>query len=417
MAHHDDMTHPLGLGWQERATGRVLGVSAAISRPIGVAITAALLASSWAAAYALGGEDVVPPHWFYVPILFAGVRFGAFGALVTAIAAAVLAGPALPANTTTGAAQPLSDWAARGGFFIAIGQILSVFLYERRPARARRLDTLRTDRTLRRALAHDELTVHYQPVYEIRGRRQRLVGAEALLRWQHPRQGLLGPGRFIEIAEDTGRIHEIGDTVLRTVARQLHEWDRYTRHDQFVVGVNVSGVELDDPNLAERFRTCLDEADADPNRLGVEITETAFMTSADTAQTQLAGLRDLGIHIAVDDFGTGYSSLAYVHRFPIETIKIDGTFTARITHDDQAASIVSTVIELTHTLGYVALAEGVETDAQLKVLRAMGCDCAQGFYLARPGPAEAITALLTEQHARQRQRRTPPASTPVPSSP
>ncbi|HEY8215899.1 MAG TPA: EAL domain-containing protein [Acidimicrobiia bacterium] len=402
MAQQDHSAQPVMLGWQERATGRVLGLSAAISPPVGVAITAGLLAGSWAIAYSLGGSSVVPPHWFYVPILFAGVRFGALGALLTAIAAALLAGPALPADTATGAAQPLSDWAARGGFFVAIGLTLSVLLYDRRPARARRLDTLRADRMLRRALTHDELTVHYQPVFEIRGRRQRLVGAEALVRWQHPRHGLLAPGQFIEIAEDTGRIHELGERVLRLVARQLHEWEHHARQDPLVVGVNVSGVELDDPHLADRVRAALDEAGANPVRLGIEITETALMTSKPTAQAQLVELRDLGVHLAVDDFGTGYSSLAYVHQFPIETIKIDGSFTSRITDDDQAASIVSTIIELTHTLGYVALAEGVETSAQLKVLKAMGCDCAQGFHLARPAPAYQLTTLLANQRARRR---------------
>jgi len=396
--------HPLSIGWQERTTGRVLGVTAGISGPVGVFMVVALLGASWGIAYGLGGERIVPPHWFYVPIVFAAVRFGLRGAMPSALVSTVLAGPLLPEDTTSGQAQGLHNWTSRGAFFLAIGVILSVLLYERRPSRARHLALLRGDRALRQAIRRDELEIYYQPVYEIRGEGQRLVGAEALLRWNHPTRGLLTPGPHIEVAERTGFIHELGEHILRIVGAQVHDWDTYLENALFVVGVNVSGVQLGDPLLTDRFRACVDETGVNVDHLGIEVTETAFLSSADEAQGQLEALRDLGFHIAVDDFGTGYSALSYIHRFPIESIKLDGSFTARITNDDRAASIVSTVVQLAHALGYAALAEGVETQAQLDLLKVMECDCAQGFHLARPLPADEMTALLAQQQQELRGR-------------
>jgi EAL domain-containing protein (putative c-di-GMP-specific phosphodiesterase class I) len=394
---HRPLARPAGVAWQERTTGRVLGLTAGVSIPAGVLLVVALLGASWGIAYSLGGERIVPPHWFYVPIVFAAVRFGLRGAVLTALVSTALAGPLLPEETATGQAQGLHNWTSRGAFFLAIGVLLSVLLYERRPTRARHLDLLRGDRALRQAMRRGELEVHYQPVYEIRGDGQRLVGAEALLRWRHPTRGLLGPGPHIEIAERTGFIHELGEHTLRLVSAQVHEWRNYLEGALFVVGVNVSGVQLGDAHLTDRFRAHLEATGVNVDHLGIEITETAFLSSADNAQTQLEALRDLGFHIAVDDFGTGYSALSYVHRFPIESIKLDGSFTARITDDDQAASIVRTLIQLAHVLGYAALAEGVETQAQLDLLKGMGCDCAQGFLLARPIPAGQMSALLKQQ--------------------
>jgi EAL domain-containing protein (putative c-di-GMP-specific phosphodiesterase class I) len=155
------------------------------------------------------------------------------------------------------------------------------------------------------------------------------------------------------VAEETGLIHEIGAVVCRTVAAQAHEWAASTEGDasDFVVAVNVSGVQLDDPQFASMFGASLEAADVAPERLCVEITETALMRRGDTAQAQLRALRDLGVHLAVDDFGTGYSSLAHVYAFPIETIKIDSSFIARITNDARATRIVRTLIQLSHSLG------------------------------------------------------------------
>jgi len=404
MAQRVDATEDSVGGWQQRASGRILGMTARARPVVAVAATLAMLGGSWLIAYNVGGENLVPPLWFFVAIIFAAVRFGALGALVTALAATVLAGPLLPADTATGAAQALDRWATRGVFFVAIGLFLALLLYEGRPLRASALATIRAQRSLRRALVAGELEVHYQPVFDIRGRREQIVGAEALVRWRHPTAGLIGPDHFIPVAERTELIHDLGEMVLREAARQVGRWSKLIGRERFVVGVNLSARQLADPDLVTRVRQCLDDTDVDPRRLSFEITETAFMRDTETSDEQLAGLRALGCGIAVDDFGTGYSSLAHVHRFPIDTIKIDRSFVERVVHDDSAASIVSTIIELTHTLGYQALAEGIETAEQFRILKSMGCDLAQGYLLAIPGPAAETTSALMAQAAEKRRR-------------
>jgi EAL domain-containing protein (putative c-di-GMP-specific phosphodiesterase class I) len=404
MAQRLDTTEDPAGGWQQRTSGRILG-TVALTRPlVAVAVTLAMLGGSWLISYSVGGASVVPPLWFFVAIIFASVRFGALGALVTALASAVLAGPLLPADTATGAAQAFHHWAVRGGFFVAIGLFVALFLYEGRPLRASALATIREHRSLRRALAAGELEVHYQPVFDICGRRERIVGAEALVRWRHPRAGLVGPDRFIPVAERTELIHDLGEMVLREAARQVGRWSELIGRERFVVGVNLSARQLTDPDLVARVRQCLDDTHVDPRRLCFEITESAFMRDNEISADRLAELRALGCGIWVDDFGTGYSSLAHVHQFPIDTIKIDRSFVKHIVHDDRAASIVSTLIELTHTLGYQALAEGIETAEQLQILKTMGCDLAQGYLLAMPGPAEETTSALMAQAAKKRRR-------------
>ena len=404
MAQRLDTNEDPAEGWQQRTSGRILGTTA-LARPlVVVAITLAMLAGSWLIAYNMGGANKGPLLLFLVVIIFAGVRFGALGAVVTALAATVLAGPLLPADTATGAAQEFHRWATRGVFFVVIGLFVTLFLYEGRPLRASALATIQMHRLLQRALTAGEFEVYYQPIFDIGGQRQRIVGAEALVRWHHPTAGLLGPDRFIPIAERTELIHELGEMVLREAARQVVRWNELIGRRRFVVGVNLSARQLEDPDLVARVQQCLHDTDVDPRRLCFEITETAFMRDTETSDERLAGLRALGCGIVVDDFGTGYSSLAHIHQFPIDTIKIDGSFVERIGHDDRAASIVSTIIELTHTLGYNALAEGVETAEQLRILKTMGCDLAQGYLLAMPAPATETTAALMAQAAKQRRR-------------
>jgi diguanylate cyclase len=401
MAQRLDTTEDPAGGWQQRTSGRILGTTA-LARPlVAAAVTLAMLGGSWLIVYNVGGANAAPSLWFCVAIIFAGVRFGALGALVTALAATVLAGPLLPADTATGAAQEFHRWATRGLFFVAIGLFVTLFLYEGRPLRASALATIQMHRLLRRALAAGDLEVHYQPIFDIHGR-QRIVGAEALVRWRHPKAGLVGPDRFIPVVERTELIHDLGEMVLREAARQVGRWSELIGRRRFVVGVNLSARQLTDPDLVARVRQCLDDTHVDPRRLCFEITETAFMRDNEISADRLAELRALGCGIWVDDFGTGYSSLAHVHQFPIDTIKIDRSFVKHIVHDDRAASVVSTIIELTHTLGYQALAEGIETAEQLQILKTMGCDLAQGYLLAMPGPAEETTSALMAQAAKKR---------------
>ncbi|HEV3451602.1 MAG TPA: EAL domain-containing protein [Acidimicrobiia bacterium] len=368
-----------------------------------MAIIAALLGFSWGLARLVGGAGAVAPLWFFIPIVLAAVRFGPPGAFIAGAASVVLAGPLLPATTHPMTAQPLSDWGTRGGFFILIGVFFALASRQPEGARALARRVTRLDRDLRHAMARGELEVHYQGIFDIGGRRRRVIGAEALLRWRHPIHGYIPPGRFVPIAEHTGLIDELGELVLAEVCQRVAAWCQLT-DGPFVATVNLSARQLGDPDLARRVQCCLDTAGIDPSQLCFEITETSAMADIKLTQQQLQGLHDLGVRLAIDDFGTGYSSLAYVHLLPIDTIKIDRSFIERITQETNAAALVANVIMLAHTLGHEALAEGVETSEQLALLKSMLCDQAQGFHLHRPGPPDEITTALKRQRRQRRQR-------------
>jgi EAL domain-containing protein (putative c-di-GMP-specific phosphodiesterase class I) len=372
-----------------------------------VAIIAGLLVASWAIARAVGDVDAVPPEWFYIPIVLAAVRFGPRGALIAAALSMVLAGPLLPVDLDKGA-QPLTEWLIRGSFFILIGQVVALTSRQLEGARALARRVTRLDRDLRHAIARGELEVHYQGIYDISGRRRRVIGAEALLRWHHPSHGDIPPDQFIPLAEQTDLIDALGELVLAEACRQLAEW-RDIVDDNFVVSVNLSAHQLARPDLALRVQRCIDAAGINPSQLCLEITETAVMADLTVSQARLQALHDLGVKLAIDDFGTGYCSLAYIDLLPIDIIKIDQSFIARITEETGAAALVANTILLAHTLGYAALVEGIETPEQLALLRSMRCDQAQGFYLHRPAPPMEITTALKRQ--RRRRIQAPPART------
>ena len=239
---------------------------------------------------------------------------------------------------------------------------------------------------LRRAIEGDQLTVHYQP--QTSAGDGSIVCAEALVRWNHPSEGLIGPNTFIPLAEETGLIVPIGEWVLATACRQAVAWqqeDGPYRHAS--VAVNVSGRQLMEPDFAEVVSRILETTKLDPRRLCLEVTESVLVEN--TAQTApiFRALKDLGLSFAVDDFGTGYSSLSSLQRFPIDVLKIDQSFVARLTDDSDAGTIVLAVIRLAHNLGLEVVAEGVETLAQLAQLRDYGCDHLQGYLFSRPVPA------------------------------
>jgi EAL domain-containing protein (putative c-di-GMP-specific phosphodiesterase class I) len=373
---------------------------------LAVLVLAVLLMVSWAIGWFAGGEDAVPPHWYYIPIALAAVRFGPFGAFVTAVISTVLAGPLLPSDVATMTPQPLSDWTIRGAFFIAVGQVFALAARQPEGARALARRVTRLDRELRRAMANGELEVQFQGIFDIGGRRQRVNGAEALLRWRHPGGVDITPSEFVPLAEQSGLILELGDLVCAEVCRRVAAW-RDLVGDPFVVAMNLSARQLGDPNLAARVRTCIETADVDASLLCFEVTETAAMADISASRDQLQALRELGAKIAIDDFGTGHSALAYAHLLPVDTIKIDQSFVARITEESEAAAIVRNIILLAHALGFSALAEGVETAEQLALLKSMHCDEAQGFFLHRPAPPDELTAALQLQRRRtQRRQRT-----------
>ncbi len=248
-----------------------------------------------------------------------------------------------------------------------------------------------TELALRAALERSELRVWYQPLVSLAD--PGIVGAEALLRWEHPGRGLLSPAEFIPVAEQTGLIVPIGNWVLGEACRQLVEWRR-RRAPRLAVSVNVSAIQLAQPDLPRAVADILDREAVDPAALWLEITENVLMDDPESAVGVLSALKDLGVRLAIDDFGTGYSSLSYLRRFPVDALKIDRSFLVGLGHDADDAAVVRLIIHLARDLGLVVMAEGVETEEQLEELISMGCDRVQGFYFSPPVEPDVFTRGL-----------------------
>ncbi len=246
------------------------------------------------------------------------------------------------------------------------------------------------------AAQRDELDIHYQPIYQTGSHQVRAV--EALVRWQHPERGLLGPAAFIPLAEASGVIDEISNFVLEESLDQARRWKNSLGAKAPAVSVNLSPHQLLDRSLPERVNAHLERSGVRPERLILEITENALMLDPETATTNLHRLRQLGVRLAIDDFGTGYSSLNYLERFPIDFLKIDGSFVNNLLMRPES-SMVEAIVQLSHTLGLVAIAECVESEAQVAALLSFGCDLAQGYFLARPLGADALVELLLDSVA------------------
>jgi diguanylate cyclase (GGDEF)-like protein/PAS domain S-box-containing protein len=255
--------------------------------------------------------------------------------------------------------------------------------------RTSQLNRLATEFALRRAVERNELLLHYQPEIDLAS--GRVVGVEALVRWQRDDGILVPPGEFIPLAEETGLIIVIGRWVIEEACRQVARWEAQGAGPDLRVWVNVSARQLGQPDLVPTVQAAIRAARIRPQSLCLEITESALMEDAEAAAAQLDQLRSLGISLGVDDFGTGYSSLAYLNRFPLDVLKIDRSFVARLDADTEAETIVAAIIDLAHALDLVVIAEGVETEAQLAVLRRLECDQAVGFYFSKPLPAEQLT--------------------------
>jgi EAL domain-containing protein (putative c-di-GMP-specific phosphodiesterase class I) len=221
----------------------------------------------------------------------------------------------------------------------------------------------------------------------------RIVGAEALMRLQHPTLGLVAPDRFIPIAEETGLIVEMGAWALRTVCRQCGDWER-AGLGRLRISVNVSSRQFGPRNLVETIGRLIEEGGFDPRHLILELTEGAIMENPHETAEILRAIKKMGPLISIDDFGTGYSSLSYLKRFPLDELKIDRSFIHGVPADPDAAAITIAIVRLAQTLGLRVVAEGVETDEQLAFLREIGCDEYQGFLCSRPIPAGEWPALL-----------------------
>jgi EAL domain-containing protein (putative c-di-GMP-specific phosphodiesterase class I) len=251
--------------------------------------------------------------------------------------------------------------------------------------------TLLLEGALRRALERAQLALHYQP----QGRLQDgcVVGVEALLRWQHPELGMVSPAEFIPIAEKSGLILPIGEWVLRTAVQQLARWQA-SGLPQMTMAVNVSAVQFRHPNLPGLVSRILAEEGVSPACLELELTEGVASNDPERAIAIMADLRARGVRMSIDDFGTGYSSLSYLKRFQVYKLKIDKSFVQDITVDAEDLAIVHAIISLASSLGLHTIAEGVETQEQLDVLRAKGCGEIQGYFFSKPLPAQECEQFL-----------------------
>lgn len=254
------------------------------------------------------------------------------------------------------------------------------------------LDRLEVEADLRRAIKEREMLLWYQPVVSMAT--GRLVGVEALVRWRHPSRGLLSPGDFIPLAEETGLIFPLGEWVLQTAAAQFRRWQtQWPDTPCRWVSVNISGQQLN-PDLVRLVDQTLTDSGIRPNQLMLEITESELVRSTSAAAGYLRELKQLGVRLAIDDFGTGYSSLSYLAAFPVDLLKIDRSFVQALRSGPRADALLAGILNLARGLNLKTIAEGVEEDTMLADLRRMGCDLAQGYYISRPQPPDAICDLL-----------------------
>jgi diguanylate cyclase (GGDEF)-like protein/PAS domain S-box-containing protein len=287
------------------------------------------------------------------------------------------------------------------------------------------VDRFDIENALRRALVRGELEVFYQPLVSLHDFAEeglglgggqpsldlrsddggvevrpggRIVGVEALVRWNHPERGRMMPTEFIGVAEETGIVLPMGAWVLDVACRQMQMWTNLFDHAQdLTLAVNLSARQLGNAELVDHVRRAIDESGLAASRLHLEITESVLMDDVEMSALILGNLKELGINVAVDDFGTGYSSLSYLRRFPVDSLKVDRSFVDGLGSEPEDSAIVAAIVNLAHTLGLEAVAEGVETEQQLLELASLGCDIAQGFFLSVPVPADELTRMLAAQ--------------------
>jgi EAL domain-containing protein (putative c-di-GMP-specific phosphodiesterase class I) len=258
---------------------------------------------------------------------------------------------------------------------------------------ARAKQRLRHESELRRAFEHSELSVYYQPLVNIRG--GGIYGFEALLRWIHPKRGVISPGEFIPLAEETGLIVPIGRWVLEQACQQVRVWHAREPQRPLLLSVNLSPRQFKNPLLVDEISQCLKTTGFPPYQLQLEITESTGFEEMASANATLWRLKDLGVRIALDDFGTGYSALGYLKHYPVDTIKLDRSFVQGLGHNSQDTAIIHAVVAFARALSLSITAEGIETAEQLDHLNRLGCEYGQGYYFARPVPADRAAAMLS----------------------
>lgn len=247
---------------------------------------------------------------------------------------------------------------------------------------------------LRRALEHKQFVLHYQPQIDLQTRR--VVGMEALIRWQHPEKGLIPPNVFIPIAEESGLIVPMGDWVIEEAATQSVALTAQGL-PAIPVAVNLSALQFRRGNLEEVVAQALKQSGLSPSLLELELTESVLISDTESVETRLRGLQRMGVTLSIDDFGTGYSSLSYLNRFSVDKLKIDQSFVRDLNRNPDDVGIVRAIIQMASSLGLKTIAEGVETETMAELLTQLGCDEAQGYYFARPMPADALTVWFRDQ--------------------
>ena len=251
---------------------------------------------------------------------------------------------------------------------------------------------LQLESELRRALGQGQIYLQYQPICSLRDRK--LIGFEALVRWNHPERGLLEPSTFIPVAEETGLIVPLGNWVLAEACRQMREWRAIEENSTLRMSVNVSSLQLTHPDFVLHVQRAIQAAEMNPGQLTLEVTESVLMDGIENAVSTLSALRHMGVTLSIDDFGTGYSSLSYLATLPIDALKVDRSFIERMNHDGEGSEIVKAIFKLGQALSKQVYAEGIETGAQLAVLQELGCEYGQGFLISRPVDAARAATFL-----------------------
>jgi diguanylate cyclase len=361
-----------------------------------IAVIGATLAGAWGLSYWWGGSKTVGPQLFYAPIIIAATRFGHLGALVTGVAAGVICGPLLPFDVELGIDQSTGNWGLRLLFFVVIGQVVAALHLRSLPAAQERLDARAFRQRLGEALRAGRIQPVYQPFVDLES--GRIVGLEALARW-HADDGSVGmPAEFIPRAEAAGVVTAIDLEILRLAATQLVAWDSGVLRDsddlEFIVSVNLSGRGFDDERLADKVEATLAEVGLAPQRVVIEVTETALVTDLKRAAARMTELKAVGVRLALDDFGVGQSTLAALLHYPIDVIKLDRTFLT-LTLAEQRPGMLSAVVDLATRLGPdLVVAEGIETPMQLRGVVAAGCNFGQGYLFDQPLDAQTIERAL-----------------------
>ncbi len=250
------------------------------------------------------------------------------------------------------------------------------------------------EKELKNAISNDEFVLYYQPQLNLLT--NQLEGVEALVRWQHPEKGLLSPANFLDDIDSLNMNSEFDNYILNKACCANARWYQQFKR-RVAIAVNITAVEFQDPQLVTKIQNLLLDNNLPSKYLELEITENVVMTDIDTAMSTIVTLQNMGIKVSIDDFGTGYSSLAYLRKLPIDKIKIDRSFISEVASNDSDMTIVKSMIKLSHGLGKRVLAEGVENKEQLNILRNLGCDAVQGFFIEKPLPEEKLVSYLTRK--------------------